>query len=111
MSRSELIQPSAEVAHPIGVGTQRIYRFDNGYGASVVRFTIAPGVGSYGAGEDLWELAVVRFTGPGVSPKDFELTYGTPLTDDVIGWLSDEDVQEKLRQIRDLPPVTAAVTA
>jgi hypothetical protein len=36
---------------------QKIYRFSNGMGASVVRgfFTF-----------DMWELAVIQFTGPGV---------------------------------------------
>ena len=74
-------------------GVQNVYRFDNGYGASVIR-----SYSTYGAESGLWELAVIEFTG-----DNWELTYGTPVADDVIGWLSDDAVQEKLRQIRDLP--------
>jgi hypothetical protein len=78
-------------------GTQKIYRFDNGYGASVVR-----GFGTYGAESGLWELAVIHWRG-----NAWEITYDTPVTDDVIGWLSDEDVEEKLREISELPAVSS----
>lgn len=101
--RAERIEPIATKARPgIGFlssgysdvsGTQNIYRFDNGYGASVVR-----GFGTYGAERGRWELAVLRWSG-----DDWDITYDTPITDDVIGQLSDEDVQQKLREIRDLP--------
>ena len=62
--------------HYDGIG----YRVDypNGYGASIVKFT-----GSYGAEEDLWEVAVL---------KGGELCYDTPITDDVVGWLTEERV-------------------
>lgn len=96
-------------------GVQMIHRFDNGYGASVVRFKVpsydyspesmivnmvSPG-GSYGADEGLWELGVVKFTGPEVD--DFELDYTTHITDDVLGYLTDEDVENTLAQIAALP--------
>lgn len=42
-------KPKIERTHPLG----GIQRFDNGYGASVVRFTY-----SYGFEQGLWELAV-----------------------------------------------------
>jgi len=100
-----MITPDVTRPHPHGTGTQRIYRFDNGYGASVVLYSFAPGVGSYGAEQGLWELAVVRFTGDGLD--QFKVTYETPVTNDVIGWLDEDEVQEKLQQIRDLPSVTA----
>lgn len=45
-------EPKIDRPHPLG-GIQRIYHFDNGYGASVVRFTY-----SYGFEQGLWELAV-----------------------------------------------------
>lgn len=103
---SDVIEPTETKEHPVGSGQQRIYRFDNGYGASAVRFTFNTGhiglsgltVGSYGADQGLWELAVIRFTG-----DEWDITYDTPITDDVIGWLGEEQVQDYLRQIRDLP--------
>lgn len=99
------ITPLIEKPHLAGSGTQKLYRFDNGYGASVVRFTLLGGLGgSYGASEGLWEMAVLQWKGD----DDYELTYDTPITEDVIGWLSDEEVEEKLRAIRDLPAVSDA---
>lgn len=97
--------PAAERRHPIGNGTQKVYRFDNNYGASVVQFRISGMDGSYGASKGLWELAVLQFTGEGVQfdPANWELTYETPITCDVIGGLGDDEVQEILAQIRDLP--------
>ena len=70
-------------------GIQRLYQFDNGYGASVVCHD-----GSYGNGEGLWELAVLDAVGNPI--------YYTPITDDVLGWLTDEDVEGKLKEISEL---------
>lgn len=71
----------------------------NGYGASVVRFLIEiegmPPVGSYGAERGLWELAVI---GP-----DGDLTYSTPITEDVMGHLTEDDVSRVLAEIAALP--------
>ena len=67
-------------------GTQNKYEFPNGYGASVVKHDY-----SNGHEEGLWELAVLG--------QDGHLCYSTPITDDVIGWLTDEDVQRTLDQI------------
>lgn len=108
---SEHITPTIERPHPAGSGTQRIYRFPNGYGASVVQFAI-PGVsmavGSYGVENGLWELAVLRFVTEGTGQGSYELTYDTPITDDVLGHLDEEEIQEILTRIRDLPaPVSA----
>jgi hypothetical protein len=63
--------------------------FDNGYGASVIRHNF-----SYGGKIGLYELAVLD--------KDGEPTYNTPITDDVMGYLTPEDVTEILIQIQDL---------
>jgi hypothetical protein len=81
-------------AHPIGTGTQEVYRFPNGYGASVVQFP-----GSYGYSHGLWELAVLKFYGEG---NDFDLCYNTGITSDVIGYLDREGVDSYLQKIKDL---------
>lgn len=70
-------------------GTQHVYRFSNGYGASVVQ-----GGHTYGGDDGLWELGVVVFDG-----DDWHLTYDTPITDDVIGWLDPEGVAGLLIRI------------
>jgi hypothetical protein len=71
---------------------QKIYRFSNGYGASVVKH-----FGSYGAPRGLWELAVIKFVGPELT--DFVITYDTPITSDVLGHLYDLEVEELLTKI------------
>lgn len=82
----------------INGGKQVIARFPNGYGASVVRHDF-----SYGGSAGKWELAVISFTGEG--PRDFDLVYDTPITDDVIGWLSEEQAVEICEQIARLDPL------
>ena len=75
-------------------GAQTIYRFPNGYGASVV-------VGGYAYGGR--ELAVLRFAG---DSDKFYLTFDTPITGDVIGWLDSTDVPPLL-EIAALPDAAA----
>jgi len=84
-----------ERKHSLG-GVQKIYRFENGYGANVVCTPF-----SYGGPEGLWELAVIKFKDS--SATNFELTYNTPITNDVIGYLTWEKVEEILKQIEALP--------
>jgi hypothetical protein len=79
--------------HPLG-GDHYIYKMSNGFGASVVRFTTSYGGGSYGADSGKWELAVLDPTG--------NLTYDTPITSDVIGWLDEDAVSETLLAIAGL---------
>lgn len=74
---------------PCNGGVQQIYSFSNGYGASVVKHSF-----SYGHENDLWELAVL---------KNDRICYDTPITSDVIGRLSDADVQTTLAEIANLP--------
>lgn len=81
---------------PLFDGIQYLFKFDNGYGGSVIKH-----YGSYGSNEDLWELAVVKYTNPD-SVDQFELVYDTDITDDVKGYLTDYDVVDLLSQIRDL---------
>lgn len=56
--------------------------FDNGYGVSVIRH-----IGSYGYHQGLYELAVLAGT-----PDEYDLCYDTPITGDVAGWLTADDV-------------------
>jgi hypothetical protein len=63
--------------------------FENGYGASVVRHEY-----SYGGKNGLYELAVLDSSG--------DLTYDTPITNDVLGYLSEQDVTEILIKIQQL---------
>jgi hypothetical protein len=62
--------------------------FDNGYEVSVVKSPY-----TYGGDKGLYELAVF---------KDGEITYATPITDDVIGYLRPEDVTEVMTKIQQL---------
>lgn len=70
------------------------FKFDNGYGASVIKH-----YGSYGYAEDLFELAVLEFFS-----DEFwgNLTYNTPITNDVIGHLTNNEVLELLKIIMNL---------
>jgi hypothetical protein len=69
-------------------GIQARMVFENGYGASVVRHNF-----SYGGKDGLYELAVI---------KDDNLCYSTPITTDVEGYLSEDEVSELLKQIQEL---------
>lgn len=72
---------------------QYIFKFPNGYGASVIK-----NPGSYGNHRDLWELGVLYF----VDDEEWHLCYDTEITDDVIGYLSDDKVCELLAKIKEL---------
>ena len=75
--------------HPSADGIISRITFENGYGASVVRHEY-----SYGGKDGLYELAVLSNEG--------ELTYDTPITNDVLGYLTDKDVTEVLIKIQQL---------
>lgn len=76
-------------------GIQYRFRFENGFGASVVKH-----FGSYGHDCDLWELAVLKYEG-----DESHLTYTTEITDDVLGYLDDSKVREYLYKIKELEEV------
>ena len=77
-------------AHPAGMGGyQMVLRFPNGFGASIVRTPF-----SYG-GPTLFELAVLDFAGD----DQGDITYDTPITDDVLGYLAPGDCLVALGQI------------
>lgn len=69
-------------------GAQWIFSFANGYGASV----ITGGIAYCNEGQP-YELAVL---------KDNDLCYDTPITDDVIGYLTSNEVYELLNRIESL---------
>ena len=71
-------------------GVQARIQFDNGYGASVVKTPY-----TYGGDKGLYELAVLG--------TDGHLTYDTPITNDVIGYLRDIDVTDVMEKIQKLP--------
>ena len=74
-------------------GVNHKFVFPNGYGASVIKH-----LGSYGYNQNLFELAVLKK----VTENEYELCYNSPITDDVIGCLTNEDVLEYLEKIKKL---------
>ena len=66
-----------------------VYMFSNGYGASVICNEF-----SYGGDQGLKELAVLD--------SNRDITCDTPITNDVIGYLSDSAVHHYLEKIQDL---------
>lgn len=70
--------------HDIG-GWNITVTYPNGYGADIACHAF-----SYGGDKGLKELAVL---------KDGELVYDTPITDDVLGYLEDDEVVETCRAI------------
>ena len=67
---------------------QKIYRYDNGFGASIINNPMSNSL----------ELAVLEFDG-----DDWEIVYDTPIADDVLSYLDLEEVFEIFKQIKALP--------
>ena len=74
---------------PYMVGKKTRMHFDNGYGVSVVSHSY-----SYGGRDGLYEIAVLD--------KDGNLTYDTPVTNDVIGYLTEEEVSGVMKEVQSL---------
>ncbi len=81
-----------EFTKEINGGTQAVYRFENDYGASVIK----GGEFAYGG----LELAVLKFNGEG--NEDYSLTYSTPITDDVLGYMNEQSIETTLQAISKL---------
>ena len=80
--------------HPAGIGgRQVVFKFPNGYGASLIQTPF-----SYGGTDGKYEVGVVQFDG-----DDFKLTYETPITNDVLGYLTEAEVLKTLTDIKALP--------
>lgn len=74
---------------PFMVGKKSRMHFENGYGVSVVSHSY-----SYGGRDGLYEVAVLD--------SDDNLTYETSVTNDVIGYLTEEDVTDVMKQVQSL---------
>jgi len=72
-------------------GIQGRRQFSNGYGCSVIRHS-----GSYGGNRGLFEVAV--------TDKYNRIVYDTPVTEDVLGYQTKDDVERIMKQISELPP-------
>lgn len=77
--------------YPMGIGEHKqcIVQFSNGYGASIVQSQY-----TYGGPDGLYELAVFG--------KDGSISYDTPVTSDVEGYLTEDMVTGLLEQIQKL---------
>lgn len=75
-------------ANQLRVGKYARIQFENGYGASVVSHNF-----SYGGKSGLYELAVL---------ENDDITYKTPITDDVLGFLTPSEVSDALISIQSL---------
>ena len=74
---------------PFMSGVRSRIMFENGFGVSVVSHTY-----SYGGKAGLFEVAVLN--------KDGDLTYDTPVTNDVVGYLNPDEVTEIMEQVQNL---------
>jgi hypothetical protein len=72
-----------------GEGKHAVITFDNGYGASVICTPY-----SYGGKVGLYEV--------GILGQDGHLTYDTPITDDVMGYLTEQGVTNVMKEIQTL---------
>jgi hypothetical protein len=68
--------------------SQAMVTFDNGYKASVIN-------DGYGKEDGLYEIAILD--------SSDNIDYTTPITDDVLGHLTEADVLKYLKQISELP--------
>jgi len=71
------------------IGKKARMHFDNGYGVSVVSHNH-----SYGGRDGLYEV--------GVLDSDNQLTYDTSVTNDVLGYLTEEDVTDIMKRVQEL---------
>ena len=70
-----------------------VYRFANGFGASIVRATDRPDV----------ELAVVTWESTASADDDYHVTDQTPITDDVVARQTPQELTDLLVRIHGLP--------
>jgi hypothetical protein len=80
----------------VQLGETAFHIFPNHYGVSVVR-----GYGTKGVEKGLYELAVIHM---GPDDEWSEIVYDTPITNDVIGYLTPDDITSIMQQVSELPP-------
>jgi len=78
-----------KLTDPFMSGVRSRMMFENGFGVSVVSHTY-----SYGGKDGLFEVAVLD--------EDGDLTYNTPVTNDVIGYLNPDEVTDIMEQVQNL---------
>ena len=79
------------------------YFFPNGYGASIINISNESGHQlSYTDNEKQYELAVLIG-----NIDEYEISYDTPVTDDVIGYLDIENVFKIMEEIETLETIEA----
>lgn len=83
-------------SRPLNGGIQYRAFFPNGYGVSIVLHSF-----SYGGNMGLWEMAVLQGT-----MEESCICYDTPITSDVIGHLTESEVNELVDQVMALPMYT-----
>jgi hypothetical protein len=85
--------------HSFGEGVHGLLFFPNGYGVSVVRYKnpISKSFGSYTSNDGEWEVAVI--TG---NKDKWELCYDTDITNDVLGHLTEGEVDWVMLQVQQL---------
>jgi len=79
------------LTEPCFDGVHMVLMFPNGRGASIIKHS-----GSYDV-----ELAVLNARG--------DIDYSTPVTGDVLGWLTVETLTVALHAVKALPPIVPAV--
>ena len=79
----------------INNGMQIVFRFDNNYGLSVVSHSF-----SYGNKQEKFEIAIIKFNSE--DDDDWNITYDTPITDDVLGYQSKGDTLDAIRKTMEL---------
>ena len=70
-------------------GFQAVAYFENGYGASVIQHDY-----SLGGKDGLYEISILNMKG--------EVLYDTPIDEDDLGYLTEENVTEVLQRIQEL---------
>jgi hypothetical protein len=87
--------------HRFGEGVHGLIFFENGYGVSVVRYKGAyipnGGYSSYTSNENEWEVAVIYG-----NENEWEISYNTHITDDVLGHLTEGEVDWVMIQVQEL---------
>ena len=86
--------------HPLKGGRYAKHTFKNGFGVIVSRYTVTlmNGVideGSLGSLEGLYEVYIT---------KNGKVTFDTPLADDVIGYLNEDQIDDLLKVVEVLHP-------